>query len=107
MGFFKNLKEIFGQNIFLWWIPIYFSNNNNLKGYSFEINEDCCKTLITNDESKSFHTSKNNSPTDNDYNNYNDNNDYDIDNKENENKENDEKDNYRKNDDSYLSIEKN
>jgi hypothetical protein len=69
LGFFRNLKEIFGENIFLWWIPIYFYNDNNndnkiLKGYSHEINYDICNIFISNDESKSFHTSKNNFPTD-------------------------------------------
>jgi hypothetical protein len=67
LGFYKNIKEIFGENFFLWWIPYSFSKNNALKGYSFEINDHYI--FKSKNESKSYYTSKNTISNDKEYDN--------------------------------------
>lgn len=60
LGNFLNFKEIFGENIFLWLIPYSKSDNDNLKGYSFKINDDFYNdSFDKKEESKSYYTSNN------------------------------------------------
>lgn len=58
LGIFKNLQEVLGKNILLWWIP--YSEDNDLKGYAYEINDEFNYDYLNRKEtSKNFYTSHN------------------------------------------------
>lgn len=58
LGVFKNLQEVLGKNVLIWWIPII--EQSDLKGYAYDINQEYNFDYFKGkEESKNFYTSHN------------------------------------------------
>jgi hypothetical protein len=58
LGIFRNLQEVLGNNILIWWIP--YTNNNELNGYRYDISGEFNFDYFNKrEESRNFYTSQN------------------------------------------------